>query len=80
MKTIKDLKNYVKHNSRIVLKDCIDTRFFNYSDYQLIESFIRFLPQSQLEELKDLKKEDAYKAFKEVITSKKENKKGDLKK
>tara|TARA_A100001391_G_scaffold66317_1_gene42078 strand:- start:508 stop:720 length:213 start_codon:yes stop_codon:yes gene_type:complete len=28
-------------------------RNLNYTDYQLIESFIRFLPQSQLEELQD---------------------------
>ncbi len=37
MKTIKDLKNYVKHNSRIVLKDCIDTTFFNYSEWAIIQ-------------------------------------------
>ena len=28
-------------------------RDLNYTDYQLIESFVRFLPQSQLEELQD---------------------------
>ena len=28
-------------------------RDLNYTDYQLIESFVRFLPLSQLEELKD---------------------------
>ena len=37
MKTIKDLKNYVKHNSRIVLKDCIDTTFFSYSEWAIIQ-------------------------------------------
>ena len=36
--------------------------------------------ESKKLDLKDLKKEDAFKAFKEVITSKKDNKKGDLKK
>ncbi len=30
-----------------------ELRNLNYTDYQLIESFVRFLPQSQLEELKD---------------------------
>lgn len=28
-------------------------RDLNYTDYQLIESFVRFLSQSQLEELQD---------------------------
>ena len=28
-------------------------RNLNYTDYQLIESFVRFLSQSQLEELQD---------------------------
>ena len=28
-------------------------RDLNYTDYQLIESFVIFLPQSQLEELQD---------------------------
>ena len=28
-------------------------RDLNYTDYQLIESFVRFLPQLQLEELQD---------------------------
>ena len=28
-------------------------RNLNYTEYQLIESFVRFLPQSQLEELQD---------------------------
>ena len=28
-------------------------RDLNYTDYQLIDSFVRFLPQSQLEELQD---------------------------
>ena len=37
MKTIKDLKNYVKHNSRIVLKDCIDTECFHYSEWAIIQ-------------------------------------------
>ena len=37
MKTIKDLKNYVKHNSRIVLKDCMDTTFFSYSEWAIIQ-------------------------------------------
>ena len=37
MKTIKDLKNYVKSTSRIVLKDCIDTTFFNYSEWAIIQ-------------------------------------------
>jgi len=31
----------------------------NYTDQQLIESFVRFLPQSQLEELQDsIKREE----------------------
>jgi hypothetical protein len=37
MKTIKDLKNYVKQNSRIVLKDCIDTECFHYSEWASIQ-------------------------------------------
>ena len=37
MKTIKDLKNYVKHNSRIVLKDYMDTTFFSYSEWAIIQ-------------------------------------------
>jgi hypothetical protein len=37
MKTIKDLKNYVKNTSKIVLKDCIDTTFFNYSEWAIIQ-------------------------------------------
>jgi len=37
MKTIKDLKNYVKYNSRIVLKDYMDTTFFNYSEWAIIQ-------------------------------------------
>jgi len=37
MKTIKDLKNYVKQNSRIVLKDCIDTECFHYSEWAIIQ-------------------------------------------
>ena len=37
MKTIKDLKNYVKQNSRIVLKDCIDTEYFHYSEWASIQ-------------------------------------------
>ncbi len=28
-------------------------RDLNYTDHQLIDSFVRFLPQSQLEELQD---------------------------
>jgi len=45
-----------------------------------IEFFNASNGESKKLDLTDLKKEDAYKAFKEVITSKKKNKKGDLKK
>jgi len=36
MKTIKDLKNYVKQNSRIVLKDYLNPQFYYASEYQLL--------------------------------------------
>lgn len=58
MKTIKDLKNYVKHNSRIVLKDCIDTRFFNYSEWAII--------QDMKKEVKKNSKQ-IYKEFRDIL-------------
>ena len=58
MKTIKDLKNYVKHNSRIVLKDCIDTTFFNYSEWAII--------QDMKKEVKK-KSKAIYKEFRNIL-------------
>ena len=58
MKTIKDLKNYVKHNSRIVLKDCIDTTFFNYSEWAII--------QDMKKEVKK-KSKTIYKEFRNIL-------------
>ena len=58
MKTIKDLKNYVKHNSRIVLKDCIDTTFFNYSEWAII--------QDMKKEVKK-KSKAIYKEFRHIL-------------
>jgi len=58
MKTIKDLKNYVKQNSRIVLKDCIDTRFFNHSEWAII--------QDMKKEVKKNSKQ-IYKEFRDIL-------------
>jgi len=58
MKTIKDLKNYVKHNSRIVLKDCIDTECFHYSEWKII--------QDMKEKVKK-KSKAIYKEFRNIL-------------
>ena len=58
MKTIKDLKNYVKHNSRIVLKDCIDTECFHYSEWAII--------QDMKKEVKK-KSKTIYKEFRNIL-------------
>ena len=58
MKTIKDLKNYVKQNSRIVLKDCIDTECFHYSEWKCI--------QDMKQEVKKRSKE-IYKEFRDIL-------------
>jgi len=58
MKTIKDLKNYVKHNSRIVLKDCIDTECFHYSEWKIL--------QDMKEEVKK-KSRAIYKEFRNIL-------------
>jgi len=36
MKTIKDLKNYVKYNTRIVLKDLVDIKYASGTELMLI--------------------------------------------
>ena len=36
MKTIKDLKNYVKKTSRYLVKDYLDPQFYYASEYQLL--------------------------------------------
>tara|TARA_R100000781_G_scaffold29730_1_gene21832 strand:+ start:362 stop:688 length:327 start_codon:yes stop_codon:yes gene_type:complete len=58
MKTIKDLKNYVKHNSRIVLKDCIDTSFFNYSEWAIIQDMKKQVKK---------KSKAIYKEFRDIL-------------
>ena len=58
MKTIKDLKNYVKHNSRIVLKDCIDTTFFNYSEWAIIQDMKKRVKKNSKE---------IYKEFRDIL-------------
>ena len=58
MKTIKDLKNYVKHNSRIVLKDCIDTTFFNYSEWAIIQDMKKQVKKNSKE---------IYKEFRDIL-------------
>ena len=46
MKTIKDLKNYVKYHTRIVLKDLKDIKkednknYLNFEEYSLIHSVL----------------------------------------
>ena len=58
MKTIKDLKNYVKQNSRIVLKDCIDTECFHYSEWASIQDMKNKVKK---------KSKEIYKEFRDIL-------------
>ena len=58
MKTIKDLKNYVKSTSRIVLKDCIDTECFHFSEWAII--------QDMKKQVKN-KSKAIYKEFRDIL-------------
>jgi hypothetical protein len=58
MKTIKDLKNYVKKTSRYLVKDYLDPQFFSASEYNLL-----------MEERKKVKKnsKQIYKEFRDIL-------------
>jgi len=60
MKTIKDLKNYVKSTSRIVLKDCIDTECFHYSEWAIIQDMKNKVKK---------KSKAIYKEFRDILTT-----------
>ena len=58
MKTIKDLKNYVKKTSRYLVKDYLDPQFYYASEYQLL-----------MEERNKVKKrsKQIYKEFRDIL-------------
>jgi len=58
MKTIKDLKNYVKKTSRYLVKDYLDPMCFYQSEYNLL-----------MEERKKVKKKskEIYKEFRDIL-------------
>ena len=58
MKTIKDLKNYVKKTSRYCIKDYLDPQFFYASEYQIL-----------MEERNKVKKNSKkiYKEFRNIL-------------
>ena len=58
MKTIKDLKNYVKKTSRYLVKDYLDPQFYYASEYNLL-----------MEERNKVKKnsKQIYKEFRDIL-------------